>query len=93
MPQTFVAQVANPSQAFSRLKRWADGNGYALHGSPSGGQFRGKPAGIAGVLIGEISGTYAVDGNLVTIQVDKDLPKGAVASALSQHGLKVVKAY
>jgi len=92
MPQSFVAQVANPDETFPRLKRWADANGYAITGNAARGTFRGTPSGVAGILIGEISGAYAVSGNSVAIQVNKDLPEGAVANALSKHGLRLVRA-
>ncbi len=92
MPRSFVAQVANPEETFPRLKRWADANGYAIRGNASKGTFRGTPSGVAGFLIGEISGAYAVSGNSVAIQVNKDLPEGPVANALSKHGLRLVKA-
>jgi len=92
MPRSFVAKVANPEETFSRLKQWADANGYAIRGNAAEGTFRGTPSGIAGLLIGEISGAYAVSGNSVAIQVYKDLPEGAVANALSKYGLRLIKA-
>jgi len=92
MPQSFVAQVANPDETFPRLTRWAEPNGYAITGNAARGTFRGTPSGVAGILIGEISGAYAVSGNSVAIQVNKDLPEGAVANALSKHGLRLVRA-
>jgi len=92
MPRSFVAQVANPEETFPRLKRWADANGYAIRGNAATGTFRGTPSGIGGLLIGEISGAYAVSGNSVAIQVNKDLPEGAVANALSKHGIRLIKA-
>ena len=91
MPRSFVAQVSNPDETFPRLKQWADANGYAIKGNAAKGSFRGTPSGLAGVLIGEISGGYSVTGNSVVIQVNKDLPAGAVANALSKHGLRLVK--
>jgi hypothetical protein len=88
---TFLAQVANPAEAFPRLKSWADANGYALDGNESAGRFAGTPSGFAGALIGRITGTYQVAGNLVTIRTDKSLPAGAVANALSQFGMTLVR--
>ena len=93
MPRTFVVEVSDSAQAFSRLKRWADSNGYDVDGDETGGSFRGTPRGVAGMLIGEISGAYAVSGHSVTIRVNKDLPRGPVANALSKHGLRLVQAY
>jgi hypothetical protein len=92
MPRSFVAQVSNPDETFPRLKKWADANGYAIRGNAAKGTFRGTPSGVAGFLIGEIYGSYAVSGNAVEIQVNKDLPEGAVANALSKHGLRLVQA-
>jgi len=92
MPRSFVAQVSNPEETFPRLKQWADANGYAIRGNAARGTFRGTPAGVPGLLIGEISGAYAVSGNSVAIRVNKDLPEGPVANALSKHGLRLVKA-
>ncbi len=92
MPRTFVAQVSNATEAFPRLKRWADNNGYDVDGDATRGSFRGTPTGVAGILIGEISGAYFVSGNSVTIRVNKDLPQGPVANALSKHGLRLVRA-
>lgn len=92
LPRSFVAEVSNPEETFPRLKQWADANGYAIRGNAARGTFRGTPSGLAGALIGEISGAYAVTGNAVAIQVNKDLPTGAVANALSKHGLRLVRA-
>ncbi len=92
MPRTFVVQVDNADEAFPRLKRWADNNGYSVRGNAARGTFRGTPSGIGAFLIGEISGNYAVSGNAVTIRVNKDLPTGPVANALSKHGLTLVQA-
>jgi len=92
MPRTFIAEVSNPNEAFARLQRWADENGYYINGDQTSGRFQGTPAGLAGFVIGEISGAYSVNGNLVTIQVNKDLPSGPVANALSKHGLSLVRA-
>ncbi len=92
MPRTFVAQVSNADEAFPRLKRWADTNGYSVQGNAAEGTFRGTPTGLGGILYGEISGAYAVSGNAVTIRVSKDLPTGPVANALSKHGLRLVEA-
>jgi hypothetical protein len=74
------------------MKRWAGANGYAIRGNAAKGTFRATASGVAGLLIDEISGAYAVRGNAVAIQVNKDLPEGAVANALSKHGLRLVKA-
>ena len=65
MPRSFVAQVSIPEETFPRLKKWADANGYAIRGNAAKGTFRGTPSGIGGLLIGEISGAYAVSGNSV----------------------------
>ena len=92
MPRAFIVQVDNADEAFPRLKRWADNNGYSVQGNAARGSFRGTPSGVAAFLIGEISGSYAVSGNAVTIRVNKDLPTGAVANALSKHGLRLVQA-
>ncbi len=92
MARTFVADVSNPAEAFPRLKRWADNNGYTVDGDATRGSFQGTPAGVAGVLLGEISGAYSVRGTSVMIQVNKDLPEGPVANALSKHGLRLVRA-
>ena len=92
MARSFVVQVANPDETYPRLKRWADANGYAIRGNAAKGTFRGTPTGAAGFFIGEITGAYAVSGNSVAIQVNKDLPEGAVANALSRHGIRLVKA-
>jgi len=92
VPRTFVVQVGNADEAFPRLKRWAESNEYSIQGNAARGTFRGTPSGLGGILYGEISGAYAVSGNAVTIQVNKDLPAGPVANALSKHGLRLVQA-
>jgi len=91
VPRTFIVQVDNADEAFPRLKRWAENNGYSVQGNATRGTFRGTPSGVAAFLIGEISGNYAVSGNAVTIRVNKDLPAGPVANALSKHGLRLVQ--
>ena len=91
MPRTFVAQVSDPQAVFASLQGWARANGFALNGNAAGGSFRGRPGGLAGAIIGEISGTYSASGNMVTIQTDKDLPAGEVSRRLAQFGLRLVQ--
>jgi hypothetical protein len=89
MARVFVAMVSDPTAAFARLNSWAQSNGFQLSGSPTSGWFRGTPGGIAGLLIGEISGSYVVNGTEVTLRTDKDLPPGEVESRLAKVGLRM----
>jgi hypothetical protein len=92
VPTEFVAEAPNPQAIFSQIQQWASANGFQLNGDAGAGNFRGTPSGIAGFLIGEITGSYTVTGNQVTIRVDKNLPQGEVAQRLGQFGLRLVGA-
>ena len=90
MPTEFIAEAPNPEGVFVQIQQWASANGFQLNGDASSGNFRGRPGGIEGILVGEIRGNYSVSGNRVTIRVDKNLPAGAVADRLARFGLRLI---
>ncbi len=94
MARNFIAEVENPVESFPRIKQWAAANGYELRGTAASGSFNGTPPGLlAALVIGEISGTYSMDGNRVHVKVSKDLPPEQVGDALGTHGLRLVRSY
>jgi len=90
MAKEFIVDAPNPEVTFPQIQRWAAANGFQLNGSASAGNFRGKPGGIEGMLIGEIIGNYTVSGGRATILVNKDLPAGIVGERLSRFGLRLI---
>lgn len=90
MPRVFVAEAPDPSSLFPKLSASAQANGFVLRGDSNSGMFSGTPSGLAGALIGEISGTYSVSGTQVTIRLDKDLPSSEVDRRLAQFGIRLV---
>lgn len=93
MPRKFLATAPNPQGVFVQIRQWAAANGFELTGDASTGTFGGRPGGLAGLLIGDIHGSYQVTGNEVTITVDKDLPSHEVARRLSPFGLSLVNSW
>jgi hypothetical protein len=90
MPTEFLAEAPNPQGIFAQISQWAASNGFQLNGDANAGNFRGTPSGLAGMLLGEIVGSYAVSGTQVTIRVNKNLPQGEVARRLGQFGLRFI---
>jgi len=90
MATEFLVEAPDPQATFPQIQMWATGNGFQLSGDTNSGYFRGTPSGLAGMLIGEITGTYSVNGIRVTIRVNKNLPPGEVARRLAQFGLRLI---
>ena len=90
MATQFLVEAPNPETLFPQIQQWATANGFQLSGDTNSGRFRGTPGGLAGMLIGEIIGSYTVSGSRVTIQVNKNLPPGEVANRLARVGLRLL---
>lgn len=87
----FLISGPDPTEVYVRFRNWAIAYGFELSGEPNRGTLEGTPVGMAGLVVGRIRGSYVVSGDLISLQLEEDLPPNEVSTKLSHFGLRLVR--